>query len=317
MPNLKDYFQLHFIVLIWGFTAILGLLVHIPSVELVFYRTLIASILLFGLLYFQKASFNVSYSQLLKILGTGMLIAAHWILFFASAKVSTASVCLAGMTTATLWTSILEPLMHRRRIKTFEIILGFVIIFGLYIIFRFEFNHILGLSMAIASAFLAALFTVINSQLIKKHAPYTITFYEMVGACLGTVLFFPFYLMYFTTNKNLMLIPSVSDWVWIFILAGVCTVYAYSTGVKLMKKFTPFAINLTVNLEPVYGIVLAYLIFGDAEKMTVGFYLGTLIILIAVLTYPYFQNYFSKIKKRKIAKAIEKRKIRRKQVLAD
>ena len=163
MPNFKDYLQLHFIVLIWGFTAILGLLIEIPSVELVFYRTLSASLILFGLLYFQKHSYQVTRKEIFIILGTGMLIAAHWILFFASAKVSTASVCLAGMTTATLWTSLVEPLFHRRKIKTFEIVLGLIIIFGLYIIFRFEFNHVLGLSMAVASAFLAALFSVINS----------------------------------------------------------------------------------------------------------------------------------------------------------
>ena len=137
----------------------------------------------------------------------------------------------------------------------------------------------------------------------------------MIGACLGTALFFPIYVLYLTKDGQLHLNPSFTDWVYILILAGICTVYAYSIGVKLMKKFTPFAINLTVNLEPVYGIILAFLIFGNAEKMTTGFYIGTVIILIAVLTYPYLKKYFSDIKKRKIVRAIQKRKVKRAKML--
>jgi drug/metabolite transporter (DMT)-like permease len=312
MPNLKDYLQLHFIVLIWGFTAILGKLITIPALELVFYRTLLASGLLAILLYFQHKSFKLNPRDFWLIMGTGILIAAHWILFFGAAKLN-ASVCLAGMTTATLWTSVIEPIFHQRKIKLFEIALGLVVIAGLYLIFRFEFNHGVALLMAIASAFLAAMFSVINSQLVMRHDHYTITFYEMLGAWFGTVLFLPIHALYLTDNQGVNFLPTNLDAFYIFILAGVCTVYAYSMGVKLMKKFTPFAVNLTVNLEPVYGIVLAFLIFGKEEQMTSGFYLGTLIILAAVLSYPYLKNYFSGIRKKNIAKAIENRRETRKQ----
>ncbi|MCU0444604.1 MAG: DMT family transporter [Microscillaceae bacterium] len=315
MPNLKDYLQLHFIVLIWGFTAILGKLISIPALELVFYRTLLASVLLAGVLYGQKKSFRVGKRDFWVIIGTGMLIAMHWILFFGAAKLN-ASVCLAGMTTATLWTSMIEPIFHRRKIKLFEIALGLVVIGGLYLIFRFEFNHGLALLMAIASAFLAAVFSVINSQLVMRHDHYTITFYEMVGAWAGTVLFLPLHILYLSDNQGINFLPTSRDVFYIFILAGVCTVYAYSMGVKLMKKFTPFAVNLTVNLEPVYGIVLAFLIFGKEEQMTSGFYLGTLIILGAVLTYPYLKNYFSGIRKKKLQRAIETRREMRKQMIS-
>ncbi len=292
MPQFKDYFQLHFIVLIWGFTAILGALISLPSVELVFYRTLIAIPLLGWVVYAKRRAFKISRIDLLKILGTGVLIAAHWILFFGAAKVSTVSVCLAGMTTSSLWTGVLEPIFFKRRINAYEILLGLVIIGGLYIIFQFEFSHVLGLAMAIASAFLAALFSVINGRLVLKHDHYVITFYEMIGATLGIALFFPFYASTMTRGVGLQLYATPQDWVYILILSGICTVYAYSVGVKLMKKFTPFAVNLTVNLEPVYGIVLAFLIFGQKEKMTTGFYVGTLIILLAVLTYPLLRKYF-------------------------
>lgn len=311
MPNLRDHATLHFIVLIWGFTAILGKLITIPAVELVFYRTLIASLLL-GLIIFQRRqSLKLSWVAGLKILGTGLLISAHWILFFASANISTVSVCLAGMATATLWTSILDPLINWRRIKPFEIFIGLVIMLGLYVVFRFEFDHVTGLVLALVSAILAALFTVINGNLIKKYNHTIITFYEMAGACLGSALFLPFYVQYFFPERGLKLVPdALVDWVYIGILAMVCTVYAYTVAVKLMTKFSPFAINLTVNLEPVYGIVLAFLIFGNAEKMTTGFYLGTFIILLAVLAYPYLDKYFEEKKKAWRNKRAEKRALR-------
>ncbi len=299
MATLKDYLQLHFIVLIWGFTAIIGLLITIPSVEIVFYRTLISFIALGILLYLRKRNFLLGTREIIKISSTGLLIAAHWILFFAAARVSTASVCLAGMATCTLWTSILEPVMTQRKIKYFEVMLGLIVIGGLYVIFTFEFNHALGLFMAIASAFLSSLFTVINGKFSTRHNPYMITFYEMIGACIGTVAFFPVYLRYFAGENQLQLSPSAMDWLYLAILAIICTVYAYSISVELMKRMSAFTINLTVNMEPVYGIILAYLIFREAEKMTSGFYFGTLIILLSVLAYPIL----NKIHKRRNLKA--------------
>lgn len=286
MSGLKDQLQLHFIVLIWGFTAILGVLISIPAVEIVFYRTLISFIALGLLLYFRKRNFLLGWPEVIKILATGFLIAAHWILFFAAARVSTVSVCLAGMATCSLWTSFLEPAMTKRKLKWFEVMLGLVVIVGLYVIFHFEFNHALGLSMAVGSAILSSLFTVINGKFAKNHNPYMITFYEMIGACIGTALFFPVYLEFFITDQQLQLVPNAMDWLYLAILAIICTVYAYSISVELMKRMSAFTINLTVNLEPVYGIILAYIIFREAEKMTAGFYFGTLIILLSVLAYP-------------------------------
>src|SRR5690606_20275873 len=179
----KDYVQLHFMALIWGFTAILGVLISIPAVEIVYSRTLIACIEIGILLYIRKRSFNLGLTEIVNILGTGSLIAAHWILFFAAARVSTVSVTLAGLATCSIWTSFIEPLATKREIKWFEVVLGGIVMVGLYIIFQFEFDHVLGLTMAVVSAFLAALFTVINGKFTKRHNPYMITFYEMIGAC--------------------------------------------------------------------------------------------------------------------------------------
>lgn len=282
----KDFAFLHFIVLIWGFTAILGVLIDLPSVEMVFFRTLIASLGLAVLIAARKKHFNYHYGKHFPItLGTGVLIAAHWILFFLSARVSNVSVCLAGMATCSLWTSFLEPLTTRKKIKSFEVFLSVLAFIGIVIIFNVEFDYFLGLILAIISAFIAALFTVINGNLTKKEDPFVITFYEMVGATVAIAIFFPFYLMLDGVTE-LALSPTINDWGYLLILGLVCTVYAYSYSVKLMQRLSAFSINLTVNLEPIYGIVMALIFFPEDEQMTPGFYLGTGLILTSVLIYP-------------------------------
>ncbi|MBB6327255.1 drug/metabolite transporter (DMT)-like permease [Algoriphagus iocasae] len=294
--TVKDYLMLHFIVLIWGFTAILGLLISLPSIELVFYRTLIASVGVAFLFLIKKKNILLPTKDLLKVTSTGIIIALHWILFFWSARVSTASVCLAGMATTSLWTAFVEPIFNRTKIKWYEVALGLVVISGLLVIFSFESGYWLGLIMALGSALLAAVFSVINGNLTQKHSPYQITFYEMAGACLFTLLFMPIYSEFLSDGVGIQWAWEGMDWFWLLILGGICTVYAFSVSVDLMKRLSVFSINLTVNLEPVYGIVLAVLIFGESEKMTPQFYLGTAIILVSVLSYPVL-NYLNKRRK--------------------
>ncbi len=283
---------MHFLVFIWGFTAILGLLITIPQVEIVFYRTLIASSGLALVMYFNKLSFRIGRKEVAKLILTGSLIAGHWILFFTSARISTASVCLAGMATTSFWTSFLEPLILKKRIKWYEVYLGVIVIGGLYIIFLFEFNHAMGLFLALLSALLAALFTVINARFAKTQHHHTVTFYEMAGACFSIVLFFPIYKLFFAGNQQLNLELSSSDLFYIAILAIVCTVYAYSASIEIMKNISAFSVNLTINLEPIYGIILAVLIFGEKEKMHPGFYIGACIILLSVLAHPFLNKYY-------------------------
>lgn len=291
MAQFKYFLHLHFVVLIWGFTAILGLLISIPVVETVFYRTMIASLALGVLLMIRGRNFRVESRQVFRIMATGGLMAAHWILFFGAARVANASVCLAGMATCSLWTSLLYPLMSKRRVQVYEVLLGVVVMAGLYVIFRFEFDHALGLAMSIISALLASVFTIINSRFTRSYNPYMITFYEMVGACTGIILFFPFYAAFMSEDSRLHLLPQLSDWAYLLILALVCTVYAYSASVELMKHVSAFALNLTTTMEPVYGIALAALFLGEQEKMTPQFYMGTGIILLSVLAYPVINHY--------------------------
>ena len=266
-PIVKDYLMLHFVVLIWGFTAILGMLISIPTIEMVFYRTFLAFVALGLIFWWRKTKVRLPQKELLKILATGGIISLHWLLFFGAARVSNISVCLAGLATASFWTAFIEPMVNKTKVKWYEVLLGLVIIVGLVIIFSFELDYWLGLVMSVGSALLGACFMVINSRLTKRGNPYIITFYEMLGACLFSVLTLLGYKLFYT-GKELQLVPTAMDWVWLFLLAGFCTVYAFSVSVELMKRLTAFAVNLTVNLEPVYGIILAVLIFGEKEKMT-------------------------------------------------
>lgn len=289
-----DYFKLHFIVFLWGFTAILGVLISIPSVEMVMYRTLLAAAGLAGLIFFTKNSFYVSKHDLIKLLATGLIVGLHWITFFASAKVSNASVSLVGFATGSLWTAFLEPLLGRKKIKGFEVMLGLVVIFGLYIIFSFDFRYPLGLFLGIVSGFTIALFSVFNGKFVQRVHPYAITFYEMIGAFLCTLIFLPIYKYTWAIDNTLQLNPTLIDWLYIAILSFVCSVYAYSAAVELLKRLSVFFVQLSMNLEPFYGIIMAVLILGDREKMQISFYTGTAIILLAVLTYPIINRRFSK-----------------------
>ncbi len=286
----KDYFLLNFLVLIFGFTAIMGLLISLPALELVFYRTLLASILL--AIFFRKKIFPLKISGRIYrgLILTGMTISGHWIFFFLSARVSTASICLAGMATTALWTAILEPIFFKRRFSFLDFGFGLSVFLGLWVIFRFEFDHALGLALAIISAFLAALFSILNALFIQKVNEYKITYVEMFVATICTLIAIVLHGLFVDGSFRLELISHTMDWVYLFILAGVCTVYAFSESVELMKRMAPFTVNLTLNLEPVYGIVLALIVFGEQEKMSWGFYAGTLFILVNLIAYPYIKK---------------------------
>jgi len=298
---MKDQLKLHFIVFLWGFTGVLGALITIPAVEMVFYRTGLAAVFLLALLLVKKRTFKIKWRSLLKLLGTGILVGMHWVSFFASIKVSKVSICLAGIATCTLFTALLEPLIKRYAVKWYEVLLGFVIIGGLYVIFRFEFDHVLGLGLALLAAFLAALFSILNSNYAKVHPPLLITFYEMIGACLFTILFFPVYSTWLSDTGSLQLAINLSDGVYLLVLSLVCTVYAFYISVEIMKRISAFNVNLSINMEPVYGIVLAAIILGEHDDMSQGFYLGAAIILAAVLIYPVLNHYLPKWDRKRAA----------------
>ncbi|MBA4057057.1 MAG: EamA family transporter [Marivirga sp.] len=294
MASRVDYFKLHFIVFLWGFSAILGKLVSIPAVEMVLYRSLLAAIGMAIVILATRGNFRVAQPEIIKLTLIGFIVALHWVAFFGSARVSNVSVSLVGFATNSLWAALLEPWFNRSRVKKFELLLGLVVLFGLYIIFSFDFQYKLGLLFGIVAGFTSALFSVFNSRLVRTIPAFTITLYEMIGAFLGLCLFLPVYKITWAENELLRLAPAPMDWVYIGILALVCSVYAYSTAVELMKKISVFLLQLSLNLEPVYGIIMAVIIFGDEEKMGLNFYIGTSIILMAVLLYPFLKKRYDR-----------------------
>lgn len=277
--KLKNYLHLHFIVFIWGFTAILGALITIDAIPLVWYRMLLA--VLFIVVYFilKKKSFKIDPKSLLKFAISGVIIAVHWVTFFKAIKVSNVSVALVTMSTGAFFASLIEPFFFKRKIKTIEIILGLLVIVGLYIIFNFESQYKLGIFYALISAFLSALFAVLNGLFVKKHDADIISFYQLLFGVVGITLYLlitqQFSVDFFTLQTN--------DWIYLFILSSFCTAYAFIASVHVMKYLTPYTVMLTINLEPVYAIILALIIFGEKEQMNPEFYYGALIVLGVVL----------------------------------
>ena len=286
MATRADYLKLHFIVFLWGFSAILGKLVSLPAVEMVFYRSILAALGMGIVMLATKGSFEVGKAALLKLFLIGFIVAFHWVAFFGSARVANVSVSLVGFATNSLWAALLEPWFNRSRVKKFELLLGLVVLLGLYVIFSFDFQYKLGLFLGVVAGFTSALFSVFNAKMVRTIPAYTITFYEMIGAFIGLGLFFPLYKATWAPDGILHLLPTSMDWIYIALLAGVCSVYAYSTAVELMKKISVFMIQLALNLEPIYGIIMAVIIFGSEEKMGANFYVGALIIMAAVILYP-------------------------------
>lgn len=277
--KLKDYLHLHLIVFIWGFTAILGKLISIDAIPLVWYRMFLASI--FIAIYFLvfRKKFGLDKPGRIRFLFTGLIIALHWITFFKAIKVSNVSVALVTMSTGAFFTSLIEPFFFKRKIRLIEILLGAMVIGGLYIIFSFESQYTLGIIYALISSFLAALFAVLNGLYIKKYDANVISLYQLFFGSLFITLFLG---VTGTFTADFFSLAG-TDWLYLILLSSVCTAYAFIASVKVMRNLTPYTVMLTINLEPVYAIILALFIFGDSEKMNSEFYLGAFIVLFVVL----------------------------------
>ncbi len=277
--NLKNYLHLHLIVFIWGFTAILGALISIDAIPLVWYRMLLAVIVLYIYFLIKRKNLKVSPKTLLKFFIGGVLIALHWIAFFTAIKVSNVSVALVSMSTGALFTSFIEPVFFKRRLNFIEFIFGIIVISGLYLFLMLKTNILSELFMHLIASFLSALFTVLNGLFIKQHDAETISFYQLFFG----VLFITVYILLSTGFTLERFTLTTNDIIYLVILSTICTAYAFIVSVDVMKYLTPYTVMLTINLEPVYGIILAVLIFGEAEKMNPQFYLGAAIIFVTVI----------------------------------
>ncbi|MEA1785426.1 DMT family transporter [Arenibacter sp. GZD96] len=295
--KLKNYLHLHVIVFIWGFTAVLGKLITINALSLVWYRMGMAAVLIFLFIVFKGIRMQWN-GKLWGTMGVaGLIIALHWLTFFEAIKVSNVSIALATMATGALFAAVLEPIWYKRKLIGYEIVFGLIVMGALFLIFKVETQYAYGILLALVSAFLAAVFSLINGKLIHQERPSIIALFEMSsGMCvLSIVLAFQnrFSADFFTL--------TMSDWTFIFLLASICTAYAFIASVKIMRFISPYTVMLTTNLEPVYGIVLAFLILGDSEKMNPLFYIGALVILTTVVASGIIKNR-SRLKKPLVTK---------------
>ena len=272
-------FRLHLIVFLWGFTAILGKLIHANAEVLVFYRMLFASVFLYLFIrIIKKDSIKVSKKLLLKLVGIGSLMAFHWLFFFSSIKVSNVSIALSCLGTSTLFAALLEPLIFKRKIDLSEIVMGIVIVICISLIFKVEFQYKLGIIYGLICALLGTIFSVFNGKLYGKTSSGNIIFYEIFGGFLVISLYYVF-------SGQISQIGEISyrDLALLTLLASVFTAYPMFESVNLMKYISPFTLILTVNLEPIYGIILAFFIFGESEKMSAVFYGASLVMILAIV----------------------------------
>ena len=271
--------RLHFIVFLWGFTAILGKLIAADAHVLVFYRMLMAAFFLYVYLRFVKQdSIKVSWSLLWKLIGIGSVMAFHWLFFFQSIKVSNVSIALSCLSLSTLFASLIEPLVFRRRPDWVEVVIGLIIVVCISLIFNAELKYKEGIVYGILCALFGTIFSVFNGRIFGKTSSGNIIFYEIAGGWLVISLF---YLL--TGQISAVSEISYTDIALITLLASVFTAYPMFESVRLMKFISPFTLILTVNLEPVYGIILAFFIFGASEHMSPVFYIASLVMIVAIV----------------------------------
>jgi drug/metabolite transporter (DMT)-like permease len=277
--------MLHTIIFLWGFTGILGRLISISATAIVWYRMMIAFIGLLIFMLLTKRSFYTSNINKLKYLGTGLITAAHWIFFFQALKVSNVSITLSTLASTSLFVALLEPFFFKRKLITYEIFLGLFTIVGLSIIFGAETNYALGILYALIAAFLAAMFGTLNGVFVKQDRPTLITTYEMIGGVLGITLY------YFVTGQmNAFEIPTSLDWIWLLILGLVCTSLAFVVSIEVMKELSPFTVSMSINMEPIYAIIFALIIFKEDEYMSPLFYLGAFIVMTMIFANGHFKR---------------------------
>lgn len=277
--NLKNHLHLHLIVFIWGFTAILGELIAVRDASLVWYRMLLAGIFLLIYAGITRKDLRLPARKVGKLVFVGGLIAVHWIFFFKAIDISNVSITLAMFSTGAFFGSILEPIFFNRRMLWYEVLFGVVIIIGLYVMMQVEMHHFWGAAAALFSVFVGVVFTLFNGKLIRQHDPVVITTYEFFAG----FFFVSVYLFSIGKFTPEFFQVSTRDWILIVILASVCTAYAFTASVGVMRKLTPYTVMLTTNLEPVYGIILAWIIIGESERMSTSFYIGAAVILLTVI----------------------------------
>jgi len=276
----KSFLQLHIAILLAGFTGVLGKLITLNEGLLVWYRLLITGATLWILMRLTQKMQSLSSKQILSISGIGVLSALHWVFFYASIKYANVSVGLVCLSAVGFFSSILEPLINRVRINLTEIVFGVLSIFGIYLIFHFDTQYKTGIILGIISSFFAALFPILLKLAMRQINMQTVLTWQMTGGFLALSLVMPFYLKAFPVVS---IIPSLNDFLWLLVLAWLCSVVAFQFSMNALKKLSAFTVSLSYNLEPLYGILMAFIFFEENKTLNQGFYLGLTVICLTLI----------------------------------
>jgi len=275
----KAFLELHIAVWLAGFTGVLGKLITLNEGLLVWYRLFISSITMWILFSLTKKLQRISLKDILKLTGIGFLAALHWVCFYGSIKYANVSVGLVCFSAVGFFTALLEPLFMKKRINVVEVLLGLVVIAGIYIIFQFDPKYKTGIILGVLCALLLAVNIILLRQFVQRINSQTVLTYQLSGGLITLTLLMPFYLKQFPASY---IIPNLSDWMWLFVLSWFCSVLAFQFSMNALKKLTAFTVNLSFNLEPVYGIILAFAIFHENKELGWSFFSGLLLIILAL-----------------------------------
>ena len=282
----KNFFILHVVVFIWGWTGIIGKLVAMPVLPMIWVRmtATVAMLWLFGL--FVKKNFLLVRKEILQLFSTGFLIALHWIFFYQTIKISTVSIAVICLSTSTFFNSILTSIIDKTKPKYYELGISLIVILAIAYIFNYQPGYELGMIYGVISAFFSAAFTTVNGRISKNFDAIVFSVYELLGG----VILLSVLLFFFPDNFSKILYASSSDWWYLIILSSVCTAIPFVASAYVLKHISSFTVLLAINLEPVYTIILAYLIFGEQEKMNLPFYVGTFVILFTLFGNAWVKN---------------------------
>lgn len=282
----KAYLQMHISILLWGFTGIFGKAIGMNAIMIVWYRMIISAVALIPFMIKHKQFILPDRKRLASIIITGFVVCLHWLTFYASIKASNVSIALSCFASVSLFSALLEPLFYRKKIDKQNIILVLFVLVGIYIIFAFQQLYAMGIILALISALLGALFTILNKIFVSNDEPAPVTFIELSSGFVFLSVLLPLILPAFNLSFQ---IPSKIDWVWLLLLSVVCTSVAFTLSLEALKKVSAFTMNLSVNLEPLYSIVLAIILFKENELLNNGFYIGAVIVISSVFIHSLMQ----------------------------
>jgi drug/metabolite transporter (DMT)-like permease len=286
-PRQKAYLYMHLSILLWGMTGVLGRGIQLSEGLLVWYRMAITVASMFAFILYRGQSLRIGTRDLLRLVGIGTILTIHWLFFYGSIKYSNVSITLTMLASQGLFTAILEPLVRRKKFRWDELLFSITAMIGIWMVFHVEEVYTLGIILGLLASFFGAFFNILNKDVVSRHSPIVVSFYEIAAGLAILTLFLPLYISYFHPAK---LIPSHTDWILLLVLAVLCTHVTLILSLAALRHLSAFTLNLSINLEPVYGIALAFLIFHENKQLHSGFFFGAAIIMLSVLLEAYFQS---------------------------